>query len=287
MQYATPAGFRTALEQRLQNRSRETGIASDRLRRRVMFERIVARLERRDPGAWVVKGGMAMEVRLADAARLTKDIDLGLRDAVSEASELHDRLISALSAPLDGDRFEMAPEAPTRLELGGGGQVTWRAKVDVRLAGKVWGRVGLDISPRPQELTRTDRMELSNTLGFAGVPPATLEIVDVNRHAAEKLHAMARTYATGESTRPRDFVDLALMVEFGLLSVADLAAAVVNVWQERDGTAPPALLPDLPASWPERYRRYTEEGGLDVPEYDDAYELLRTLWVELALSNEE
>ena len=82
MTYETPQALRTALEQRLLNRSHETGVALDRLRRRVMFERIVARLEAAEPGQWVLKGGMALEVRLRDDARLTKDIDLGLRDDV-------------------------------------------------------------------------------------------------------------------------------------------------------------------------------------------------------------
>lgn len=68
-----------ALEQRLLTRSNESAISLDRLRRRVIFERIVARLHAADPGLWVLKGGMALEVRLGDGARLTKDIDLGLR----------------------------------------------------------------------------------------------------------------------------------------------------------------------------------------------------------------
>lgn len=84
MTYGTPVALRAALEQRLFNRSNETGIALDRLRRRVLFERIVARLEAAEPGRWVLKGGMALEVRLQDDARLTKDIDLGLREDVDD-----------------------------------------------------------------------------------------------------------------------------------------------------------------------------------------------------------
>lgn len=82
MTYETPQALRTALEHRLRTQSQETGIAVARLRRRVVFQRIVMRLQRAEPGRWVLKGGMALEVRLGDAARLTKDIDLGLRDEV-------------------------------------------------------------------------------------------------------------------------------------------------------------------------------------------------------------
>jgi hypothetical protein len=80
-----------ALEDRLLIRPNETDISLDRLRRRVVFERVIARLLAAEPGRWVIKGGMAMEVRLGDEARLTKDLDLGLRDEVRSAAELdHD-----------------------------------------------------------------------------------------------------------------------------------------------------------------------------------------------------
>jgi hypothetical protein len=39
-----------ALEQRLLTRSGETGVSLDRLRRRVVFERILARLQAAEPG---------------------------------------------------------------------------------------------------------------------------------------------------------------------------------------------------------------------------------------------
>ena len=84
MTYATAEALRIALEHRLLNQSRESGLSLERLRRRVVFERIIARLANAEPGRWVLKGGMALEVRLRDDARLTRDIDLGLRDEVTD-----------------------------------------------------------------------------------------------------------------------------------------------------------------------------------------------------------
>jgi hypothetical protein len=104
MTYATPTALRIALEQRLLRQSNDSGISLDRLRRRVIFERVVSRLEVADPGRWVLKGGMALEVRLPDDARLTKDIDLGLRDIVEDGEELHERLVVALAADPFADR---------------------------------------------------------------------------------------------------------------------------------------------------------------------------------------
>src|SRR5207244_6946367 len=94
-----------ALEQRLLARSEATGVSLDRLRRRVLFERIIARLVASEPGQWVVKGGMAIEVRLSDEARLTKDLDLGLSDDVASGEELRDGLIEALSGDFDDSGY--------------------------------------------------------------------------------------------------------------------------------------------------------------------------------------
>src|SRR5713226_5769624 len=76
MAYESPAALRQALETRLGNRSRETGIDLERLRRRAAFERLLVRLELGAPHRWVVKGGMALEIRLGDRARSTRDLDL-------------------------------------------------------------------------------------------------------------------------------------------------------------------------------------------------------------------
>lgn len=115
MSYETPQALRTALEARIRNESAANGISPDRLRRRVVFQRIVTRLQRAEPGRWVLKGGMAMEVRLQDAARLTKDLDLGLRDADIDPAELRDRLIEALVRDDDGDGFRFAVEVAARM----------------------------------------------------------------------------------------------------------------------------------------------------------------------------
>jgi hypothetical protein len=57
--YDTPQALRMALEQRLLTRSTDTGVSLDRLRRQVLFQRIMARLEAAEPGRWVLKGAIS------------------------------------------------------------------------------------------------------------------------------------------------------------------------------------------------------------------------------------
>ena len=280
MTYATPAALRAALEQRLLTRSNETGVGLDRLRRRVLFERIVARLQAAEPGLWVLKGGMALEVRLHEDARVTKDIDLGLRDDVGGATELHERLIDAMAADPDHDGFVLMPGSPARLRADGGGHVTWRVKVAAELAGRTFGGIQLDVSPREHELDITDRMALPNSLDFAGIPSAVVEIIDIHRHAAEKLHAMLRTFGDRENSRVRDLVDIVILLEHDLLDPAKLADAAKRVWAERDGVEPPNAVARLPESWPARYERLAADHDLQTRSFPVAVTLVDRLWAE-------
>lgn len=283
MTYETAEALRMALEQRLNNRSRETGISLDRLRRRVVFERIVARLAHVEPGRWVLKGGMALEVRLRDQARLTKDIDLGLRDGVNEQAELHERLVEALAADPFNDRFVLVAGPVTELSPDGGGHTTWRSSVAAQLAGRPFGGVQIDVSPRAHELDLTDTVALPNSLAFADIEAPAVEIIDVNRHAAEKFHAMLRQFDDRENTRVRDLLDLVLLIENELLDQPSLTSAVRDVWQERDGTPPPAGLRPLPASWPERYERLAAEHDITALTFPAAADLVTALWADLTI----
>ena len=281
MSYDTPNAFRMALEQRLLSRSNATGVALDRLRRRVVFERIVARLQLAEPGRWVLKGGMALEVRLRDNARLTKDIDLGLRDEVLDADELRDRLVEALGEDPDGDRFVLTVGPAKTMVEDGSGLPTWRVKVKAELAGKLFGRIQVDVSPRVAELSQTDLVQLPNSLEFAEVMTPQVEIIDVHRHAAEKYHAMLKDFGDRENSRVRDLVDLVILREHELLEPPDLASEVRNVWEERNGSDPPPQLPDLPESWRLRYERQAVELDLDTASFPAAVEIVVALWAEM------
>lgn len=78
--YENAIAFRRALEDRLKNIGREQSIPLDRLRRRVTFDRFLARLfeSNRPNQQWLLKGGYALEFRFHSVARTTKDIDFSI-----------------------------------------------------------------------------------------------------------------------------------------------------------------------------------------------------------------
>lgn len=69
MKYSSSIAFRTALEARIRNHPSDH---QSRLRKEIVFDRVLARLTETDPELWVVKGGFALDVRCGDAARSTK-----------------------------------------------------------------------------------------------------------------------------------------------------------------------------------------------------------------------
>ena len=110
-----------------------------------------------------------------------------------------------------------------------------------------------------------------------------MEIIDVNRHAAEKFHAMLRQFDDRENTRVRDLLDLVLLIENELLDRPALASAVRDVWQERDATARPKELAVLPASWPDRYERLAAEHDVTALTFPAAVALVTALWTDLTI----
>lgn len=73
--YATPPAFKQALEARLRAEAERRGMALQRVRQLVVFDRMLARMIDVLGDAMILKGGVALEFRL-ERARATKDIDV-------------------------------------------------------------------------------------------------------------------------------------------------------------------------------------------------------------------
>ncbi len=285
MSYETAVAFRMALETRLSATAEDSGLPLDRLRRRVLLERIVARLQHGMPGRWVVKGGMALEVRLGSSARLTKDLDLGARIDDSDELGIRDLLVETFALDPFEDRFVLRVGRVQRLTATGHPGIL-RTAVDAHLAGKPFGRIKLDISLRVDELLRTEHLTMPNTLAFADIPDVTAEVVDLHRHAAEKLHALTRRFKDRENTRVRDLVDLTILMEQHALDPQTLGESVREVWAQRDGTAPPGVI-EVPQSWHDRFEKMAHENDLMTTGFGDAVTAVMALWDRLDPPDEE
>lgn len=227
-------------------------------RKRVAFERLLARLNEVAPGDWLLKGGFALDLRLADRARATRDVDL---DWQADEEELAETLIEA--AGVNGDDFftfsiERTGTPPER--LGG----THRFRVTANLAGRLFETFLLDIGLRSSLVDEPDTLTTTDLLSFAEIDPIEIPAVRLERHIAEKVHAYTRRYGDDQpSSRVKDLIDLVLMSELASFEYDQLQYAIVHTISERGTHELPTSLPTPSADWAQPYRALAAELGLD------------------------
>lgn len=282
MTYDSPAALRQALEARLHRQAIEERVDLERLRRRAVFERILVRLEQVSPGRWVLKGGMALEVRLRDRARTTKDLDLVVREAGYGGDAVRDLLIEALAVDVEADGFGFEVGRPDPLQPDEAGRSGWRFPVRASMGGRLFAQVRVDVVPRADEVTGTELVTLPGVFSFAGKTPVQVEVVDRRQHFAEKLHALTRIYSSDRpSSRVKDLPDLLLLIEDGLEPSCDLRAVVSDLFEVRRTHPMPVEIPDPPADWEVRYLSLVEELDLPARTLDEAMATLRRFWDEV------
>lgn len=268
---------------RLRNIAAQEGVPPQRVRNRYVFQRVLARLTR-DP-RWVLKGGFGLELRLGLGARTTKDLDLLLTDVAGlTADNLQDLLDEALDVDL-GDDCTFAVRSPRQVRAEDEMPSTWRIVVDVFVVRSPFETVTIDVVTKARE--PAEGLDTVGVRPVLGGEPFTMRSVDLPRHAAEKVHAYARIYAHERpSSRVKDLVDLALLVEQELLEPGSFVRAVAAVFAERDAAAPPPDLPDPPGAWLAPFAVMAAEIGLSERTLDTAAALVRRFYLS-AFEDEE
>ena len=190
MKYATDAAFRAALEQRLQTIAEEHRHTSlMRLRKLVVFDRLMARLLVVAPDRWVVKGGVALDLRFGHRARTTKDLDLARQDNLEQAEA---DLIDTQAIDL-GDYFIVAVERAEVLEPDDDATAV-RYRVTAEVAGRLFDRVVVDIG-------------FGDPLPVDPRPPARTGLPCVRRRATDYGARAASRVARGREG-PRLYADI-------------------------------------------------------------------------------
>lgn len=258
MRYQDAAAFRQALEQRLRARAAGDGARLARGRKRVAFDRLLARLNQAASDRWVLKGGFALDLRLADRARATRDVDI---DWQAAEEELFDTLIEAGAIRAD-DHFTFQVERtgtpPER--LGG----SHRFRVNATLAGRLFETFLLDVGLRSDPVAEHDTLLTPDLLAFADIDPVEVPAVPLERHIAEKFHAYTHRYADDQpSSRAKDLIDIVLMSELASFEFERLRDVIVRLFEARATHKLPASVPAPPREWAQPYRALAEEVGLD------------------------
>jgi hypothetical protein len=269
MRYASSGAFRHALEARLRAQSLRSGVPLMRLRKMVAFERFLARLVADRPGAWLLKGGLALQWRLGERARTTQDLDMLL---IAPVEDLHAFLVRAALSDL-GDWFRYLVQQPARREPRDAGGV--RFSVQALLDGRPFETFHLDIGWGDPVIEPPEELAAPSLLGFANIQPAIIPCYPVTQHIAEKLHAYTATHRGGASSRVKDLVDILLLAKMRAMNAQALLKALRATFDARKTHPLPFALPDPPVNWMAPFRRLAREIGLESESLESGMDLAR------------
>ncbi len=268
-QYQSASGFRNALEERLNKMAKDKGIDLMRIRRRVAFDRFLFRLLQNSDDRLVVKGGYALELRLAQA-RATKDIDLSVRDVYSVGEEngagmdselIRREMQDAVNAPV-ADYFSFTI-AKAVLDLENAPCCGYRFPVEARMAGRLFSKFDLDAAFGDVWLTPHEMKTAPDWLGFAGIAPPVIPLISNEQQFAEKLH----TYTLPRNrvnSRVKDLVDLVLLLEAGEMKADLVKHAIIKTFEKRDTHPLNEILPDPPVIWEKPFMVLMGESGYSI-----------------------
>lgn len=295
--YATATALRAALEDRIKKIAADEATDIQRLRRSIGFDRLLARLFARTEAPWVLKGGYALELRIKEGARATRDIDLALRQTLGHSrtgardidmalsrpvgktrnASLNEALLAALqeAVTVDLQDFFTFEIAPAMMGLDGAPYGGARFPANALLDGRSFVKFHIDIGVGDVVLGPLDTTQSRDWLAFAEIPPAKYPTISSEQHFAEKLHAYTLPRAV-PNTRVRDLVDMVLLIQSGLDKKRTAEAMQATFKRRKTHEEPPELAPP-PERWKEAYSDMAELCGLS-PDIRLAFETVNAFY---------
>jgi Nucleotidyl transferase AbiEii toxin, Type IV TA system len=229
------------LEKTLARVAKEQGLAQERLRRWVSFLALCGVLERAVSenilDNYYLKGGVAMELRFAESARATKDIDIGVSGKREERIALFQKALSLgfdeFTFQLKGKPLNMDKVDAVRLELA------------IRYKTRAWQTIEVDLGPSGTGEVDLVEPAIRGLTAMGLRVPSPVRCLNLNEQVAQKLHACTGPYSQG---RARDVLDILLINLLGELDVVAVRAAAEQVFTARATHGfPPTIR--IPAEW--------------------------------------
>ncbi|MBF8262839.1 MAG: Nucleotidyl transferase AbiEii/AbiGii toxin family protein [Parachlamydiales bacterium] len=270
--FKSATDFRKSLEARLQTLAAASGQDLQRLRRKVAFDRFLARIFTQEQPSFYLKGGYAMELRIAQA-RATKDIDLTCIRRVKNETELLNELIltdlrSLAKQDLNDHFIYQVGEAQIDLENApyGGARYPVSALIDRKLFVRFQLDVGADYL-----LDEIEIIQGNNWLEFCSISPPAISMISIEQQFAEKLHAYTLPRGERVNSRAKDLVDMALLIAKKPLQAASMMQTTKTVFQKRGTHSLPSKLEKPPLEWQPQFSTMANECGLS-PDMNVTYE---------------
>lgn len=280
---ATALAMKQALDDRLRSEATRRGTTLETLRTKLVLERFLARLFAQNDAPWLLKGGLAFELRFRPRARATKDVDLALPSpragavrSPANVAEIREALQLAAERDL-GDFLRFVIGASQR-ELHGPPEGGATFPVTARLAEREFARFHVDVGFGDALVGEPEELRGEDFLAFAGIAPARALAISKPQQFAEKLHAYTFPWEGRENRRVKDLVDMVLLIERGALTTNEVRAAVAATFKTRARQAVPGKLTPPPPSWIAEYAALAAEADVSANELNPAFERLSEYW---------
>jgi len=282
MKYRSDDDFRRALEDRLRQREQKQGEPLVRLRKRLAFERCLVRLQKKKDSPWILKGGVALELRLEQKARMTKDLDLGMNLALDgrkewSYAEVAQMLRRDLSEEGD-DRFSFLVHESNERDTIAPGIKAYRFNVEIRLAGRTFEKIQVDVGLGDPLVPPFDNLKGSDLLSFAGIPKPMIHTTSRAQHLAEKVHAITRPRDDRINTRVKDLVDIMLLMDMGLPKPPLVKKTVEQIFDTRQTHAIPQIIEVPSGTWASSFTAMALDIGLTQTNVEDATSRFNDYW---------
>jgi len=155
-----------------------------------------------DSHQFVIKGGVALEIRLGLAARATRDVDMTFH---GDPTQLAATLDDALAQPYGGFSFSRSDLIPI------GTTGAQRTTIKMTYGGKGWMTVDLELTVDDLPATDIELLPAIIVNDFQLEGPSHVATLSLRYQIAQKIHAVTETFDDRENPRVRDIVDLVLL----------------------------------------------------------------------------
>lgn len=240
-----------------------SGLGVGRVRQRVSAMAFVGALERvreeDSPARFLIKGGMACELRFQGKARTTRDLDAVFHGSLDE---LLADLDAAFAESYSGFSFSYSePEA-----IGETG--SHRFEVKLQYAGRGWATLRVEVSPPEGRAHEPEMVPALTVSEFGLTGPVEVTCLSLRYQIAQKIHACTERFEARENERVHDLIDLLLMEEL-IEDDARVKEACVEIFDLRETHSWPPTLTVEP-SWPEVYAGLAAETGFPIADVAEA-----------------
>ena len=258
---------------------RHSGVAVARQQRWVSYMVLAAMLDQvrdeDDQPLFLLKGGVALELRFGLQARATKDYDTAFRAEIDDLLDHLDEVLRAGHGDFTAERTALEAVGTTPAK---------RTTIKLSYRGRPWASVQFEVAPTEgalgHEIDRVAARPLDH-LGLEG--PDDVPCVAVRWQIAQKLHACTEIPEDGRrNDRFRDLPDILLLWELVDEQERDgVRGACEEIFRLRGQHAWP---PEVVAfdHWPEPYQAHADEMQFPVMDVYEAAAAVQAIVDELA-----